>query len=353
MRGSTSHTMLRRTETCLEFIFGWLVVGSIALGILNAVADLLGIAFSSALALFVGAIGLVAFLNSNWLKQRKPCEHGVWAGSSGRCKFCQEKEDRLREQRDAAWKKREQDRAIKQKANELREQEVERLSKAWLSNTKTYFDMGPREFENAIAELFRALGYDVKQTPFSNDGGKDAIAQRDGKKFVIECKRYGATKTVGRRDIQIFAAAMRDEAADGGIYITTGTFARTATEYAAKNGIDTYDRVGLPFLVNQAYPVPLDISKARLMCCECGSVVSLPVADSPVPGTCSNGHSATSNITKADLRIVSSTDTPYCECGAPMRIVRYHGRQFLGCSRYPRCRRTKRVRLGPGGAAAG
>jgi len=42
--------------------------------------------------------------------------------------------------------------------------------------TGPYFSMSPKEFETAIAEVFRALGYEVFQTPFSNDYGKDAIA---------------------------------------------------------------------------------------------------------------------------------------------------------------------------------
>ena len=333
-----------RLETWLELVVGWLLLGSIVLGIVGTIAAFLDITIYSVLAFLLGVIGIVAFLNSSWLKRRKRCKHGVWAGSRGRCRNCQAEAVHLKERREADRLKREQQEAIKEDAKRLREQEVERLSKAWLSNTQMYFEMDPREFENAVAELFRTLGYDVKQTPFSNDGGKDAIAQKGGQKFLIECKRYGATKTVGRRDMQIFVAAMRDETADGGFYITTGSFAKTATKYAAKNGVDTYDRVRLPLLVNQAYPVPLDISKARLLCLECGSVVSLPVTDAPVPGTCDNGHSVISNVTKGDLRMVSSTDTPYCDCGAPMRIVKGHRGRFWGCTRYPRCKHRRPFR---------
>ena len=180
-----SHTMSRGMRTWVELVLGWLIV----LGLLNTIADFLGIAFSSALALFVGAIGIVVFLQSNWLQQRKPCEHGVWAGSSGRCRACQKKEAYLKEKRDAAWKKQERQKTVEQEANRLRDREVERLSKACLSNAKTYFEMGPREFENAVAELFRALGYDVKQTPFSNDGGKDAVARKDGKLTALSRER--------------------------------------------------------------------------------------------------------------------------------------------------------------------
>jgi hypothetical protein len=142
--------------------------------------------------------------------------------------------------------------------------------------------------------------------------------------------------------MQVFVAAMQDEKASGGFYVNTGTFTRTAKEYAEKNGIVFYDRLRLPNLVNQAYPVPVDISTARVMCLECGSVASMAVGDVPVMGTCVNGHSVTSNITKADLQIVSSTGVPFCDrCGSPMRIVNGYRGQFWGCSRYPNCRSTK------------
>lgn len=35
--------------------------------------------------------------------------------------------------------------------------------------------MSPYEFETYIAKLFENIGYDVEQTPASNDGGKDII----------------------------------------------------------------------------------------------------------------------------------------------------------------------------------
>ena len=67
--------------------------------------------------------------------------------------------------------------------------------------------MGSKEFEDSIAKVFRKLGYRVTQTPYSRDGGKDAIAWKDNKKYVIECKRYGTGSSVGRRDLQILLAA--------------------------------------------------------------------------------------------------------------------------------------------------
>jgi len=153
--------------------------------------------------------------------------------------------------------------------------------------------MDSKQFEDAVAALFCQLGYEVKQTPYSNDRGKDAIARKDGKKYLIECKRYGADNTIGRRDLQIFVAAMKEENADAGFYINTGRFAKTAIEYAAKENIDLYDSERFPVLVNAAFPVREDISRVKVMCLECGTTLTLPVGETPTSGTCENGHAVT------------------------------------------------------------
>jgi restriction system protein len=210
------------------------------------------------------------------LQVLRPCPHGIRNGSNGGCGICVAEIQRGKEQHEAKVLRLTQQQAFKNEARLLRQKEIERLSTGWLSNTESYLVMEPRQFENAIAELFRTLGYSVKQTPYSNDGGKDAIAEKDGMKVLIECKRYAADRSIGRRDLQVFAAAIQDEKADGGIYVNTGSFTSTAREYAQKNRIQLYDRNRLPHLVNQAYPTPIDISQARVMCLECGAELSLP-----------------------------------------------------------------------------
>ena len=279
-----------------------------------------------------------ATLILRWLGRNRLCSHGVRAGKTGRCAACTAEADRARAQYEDAAAQWDLKQARRVQAKELREQEIERLSKAWVTNTEAYLSMDPRQFEGAVCELFRKLGYLVKQTPYSNDGGKDAVAEKDGHKYVIECKRYAETQLIGRRDLQIFFAAMHDENAKEGFYINTGRFARTAWDFAAKNRILLYDRYRLPNLVNQAYPTPIDVSEAKVLCIECGVVSSMPVCAEPARGLCVNGHSMISNVTKADLRIFSS-DVPACRrCGSAMREVRRYGKYFWGCTKYPECK---------------
>ena len=274
----------------------------------------------------------------------KPCAHNIVAGASGRCESCEQEKERQADEQRRDRESRERLATIARNAKEVREAEVQRLSKAWLSNADSYYSMSPRRFEDAIAELFRKLGYTVKQTPYSNDGGKDAILSKDGKKFIVECKRYDELSSVGRRDVQIFVAAMHDEGATEGFYVNTGTFTSTAKEYAFKNHVTPYDRHTFASLVNEAYPVSEDSSKAATVCLQCGAIVDLPVDSAPVTGSCPSGHVVKSTITRSDLRIFTPTGVPYCEkCGSAMRIVKGYRGQFWGCTRYPKCRNTKKL----------
>jgi len=230
---------------------------------------------------------------------------------------------------------------IREDALALRKKEIKRLSAAWLTEANSYLSMSPRQFEDAIAELFRRLGYEVRQTPFSNDGGKDAIAWKDGKKFLVECKRFAANRSVGRRDIQILHSAVVDSNAEQGFYVTTGSYAHTAVAYAKSNNLKIYDRASIPWLVSQAYGPSQVSSSAEVMCHECGATISLPLGESTPSGTCKNGHEVPMNITLSDLGVAHlyESPSPTCpRCGSAMRKVTKFGRRpFWGCSKFPEC----------------
>lgn len=268
-------------------------------------------------------------------RRQKRCPHAIAINAERICKECETEKRRLRDQRELAAQR---ERASK----ELRASEIKRLSEAWLSNASAYLEMSPRQFEDAVAELFRRLDYKVEQTPISRDGGKDAILRKGGEKYLLECKRYAAEQAVGRRDLQILFAAMHAEGAIGGFCITTGGFTSTAKEYAASVNIKLYDQEQIAFLANKAYPVSADFSEASVLCLDCGGVTAVPVEILPASAQCSNGHTVTSNIVTADLRVLQEGEVPYCEtCGSPMRLVEWRGRKFWGCTSYPKCRSSK------------
>jgi HJR/Mrr/RecB family endonuclease len=317
----------------------WIVSGIFKIGIwLSA-----GIVFAA-----YGLIVLTAYLVHEalqWAALQKPCIHGVKRGKEGGCTACAL--DELKRDLESKLRRAEEQRKkeLREKAAAMHSSELTSLRKKWLSRSELYLQMSPRQFENAIAQVFRELGYEVKQTPYSNDGGKDAVVWKDGEKYLVECKRYEANNKIGRRDLQIFVAAMKEENAKAGYYVNTGRFASTAAAYAKENQIELYDRHRLPALINSAYPTREEIATASVMCLECGTVEHLPVDESPSASVCVNGHAVTNEITTRLVCSGAFAPSSFCErCGSDLRLVNGRYRKFWVCSKYPRCRFTRRYR---------
>ena len=97
----------------------------------------------------------------------------------------------------------------------------------------------PEFFENLVVELMLAMGYGGSRrdagsaTQYTQDGGIDGIIKEDklGLEMIyLQAKRY-TNKTVGRPEIQAFAGALDMHRAKKGVFITTSTFSKEATEY--------------------------------------------------------------------------------------------------------------------------
>jgi ssDNA-binding Zn-finger/Zn-ribbon topoisomerase 1 len=295
------------------------------------------------------------FIKVGWIEGPPKCPHGVEVSNRNYCASClaEVRERALGDRREARrWNAK---RRLQMACQSLRRSEIKRLALAWKLQSGRISSMEPREFENAVAAIFRKLGYEVEQTPFSNDGGKDAVLKKGGRKYVVECKRYEATGVSGRRDLQILLAAKHDVQADEAIFITTGKFAKTASEYANENGIILYDGDHLPILVNQAYPKESTMPFAEVMCEECGETVTFDVfAVSEGSKACKNSHEVSSNIKLEDLEVVTSLNTPVCpEHKLLMRAVRTRYKTFWGCPEYPKCKIQLPYREDEAGGNAG
>lgn len=180
------------------------------------------------------------------------------------------------------------------------------------------------------------------------DGGKDAIAWKNNKKYVIECKRYGGNSATGRRDLQILLAAMHDEKADEAIFVSTGRFTAPAVAYALENQIEYYDRDTFADLVNKAYGGTKPYQNARTLCMECGRERSIRLRkNGPATGTCNvtvrgvrEKHKTYTTIDLSQLRYPDlDLDAPWCQThNVPMRKVDGYRGLFWGCPEYPNCR---------------
>lgn len=129
-----------------------------------------------------------------WRESWKPCEHGVPGGRMRRrCQRCEEidaiAESAARATREAAElakAKLLRRKELETRARELADRESARLVGLYVPKLEELRGLSPQKFEDTIAAMFQRLGYDVEQTPYSNDYGRDAIITREGKKVLLE-----------------------------------------------------------------------------------------------------------------------------------------------------------------------
>lgn len=106
-----------------------------------------------------------------------------------------------------------------------------------------YESMSPDEFEEAVAWLCRRDGCsDVEVTGGAGDLGADVVATApDGRRVVIQCKRYSPDHKVGSQDLQRFGGTcFAVHGAHTAAVVTTGGFTQPGSDYADRCGIGCF-----------------------------------------------------------------------------------------------------------------
>lgn len=90
-------------------------------------------------------------------------------------------------------------------------------------------DLSDREFEEFTADLMRAMGYQARVTPYSQDGGIDVIAHNDPLGIEppiikVQCKHTSGTR--GRPDVQQLIGTLSQN--EAGLFVTLGSFSADA-----------------------------------------------------------------------------------------------------------------------------
>ncbi|GHB60947.1 restriction endonuclease [Streptomyces cirratus] len=114
-------------------------------------------------------------------------------------------------------------------------------------------------FEGAVAELCERDGCrDVRVVGGAGDLGADIVATApDGRRVVIQCKRYCATNKVGSQDLQRFGGTCYAvHEAEVAAVVTTSDFTTPAAEYAEQCGILCFDRQALHAWSASTGPAP-------------------------------------------------------------------------------------------------
>ncbi|WP_284745470.1 restriction endonuclease [Amycolatopsis sp. RTGN1] len=122
-----------------------------------------------------------------------------------------------------------------------------------------YHAMAPNEFERALAFLCARDGCSQAQvTGRAGDLGADVVAYApDGRKIVLQAKRFSGTHKVGGPDLQRFGGTCYTvHGARVAAVVTTSTFTKQARQYAAHHGIRLFDVHGLAAWASRTGPAP-------------------------------------------------------------------------------------------------
>lgn len=98
----------------------------------------------------------------------------------------------------------------------------------------------PAFFEALIVDLLVAMGYGgthksaAAQLGRSGDGGVDGVVNEDRlglDRVYVQAKRYAATNSIGRPDVQAFVGSLVGLGATKGVFVTTSTFSPQARDF--------------------------------------------------------------------------------------------------------------------------
>jgi restriction endonuclease Mrr len=102
-----------------------------------------------------------------------------------------------------------------------------------IRNPQAMYGLTSRQFEEFVAEVFSRRGYEVELTLPTRDKGFDIVAIKrvaTPVRFLIECKRYHPSNTVGIDVVQRLYGVTLDNNAQKGVIATTSYFTDDAKE---------------------------------------------------------------------------------------------------------------------------
>ena len=98
----------------------------------------------------------------------------------------------------------------------------------------------PYDFEQLVADVWDAKGYDTTVRSKSGDEGIDVEAEKTGYKEVIQVKRYNISNKLGSKDIRFYATLYQQEPeANSVVIVTSGEFTDEGRVLADKLKVDT------------------------------------------------------------------------------------------------------------------
>jgi restriction system protein len=169
-----------------------------------------------------------------------------------------------------------------------------------------------KEFEQLVAEAFRRKGYIVRENLTGGpDGGVDVELEKDGQSHLVQCKQWKVRK-VGVSIVREMYGVMTARNASSVSIVSSGIFTQEVQNFAEDKPIDLIDGVQLTKLIS---------------------------------GVQRSGSGA-----RVDTNIQVKSQPPLAcpRCGGELvtRAARRGsnaGKQFIGCSGYPKCKYTQNL----------
>ena len=116
----------------------------------------------------------------------------------------------------------------------------ERRKKYTASTLEDIRSLSPSDFEQLVADTYRAQGHEVEIVGGTADHGIDLIVRSHrGEIWLVQCKRYRGK--VGEPVVRDFYGALRASDANGGALITSGYITDSARLWAEGKPIHLYD----------------------------------------------------------------------------------------------------------------
>jgi restriction endonuclease Mrr len=102
------------------------------------------------------------------------------------------------------------------------------------------YKISPLEFESFTAAIYRGLGYKVRRTKRSHDGGIDLVLEKtiDGTKhrYIVQCKHsHNPRRSVGVRVVRELCGVLAACAATAAILVTNTRFTASATKFLRRH----------------------------------------------------------------------------------------------------------------------
>lgn len=113
--------------------------------------------------------------------------------------------------------------------------EYEKAEALLVYHRNQIINMSPREFEFFVADIFKDLGFDVKITKATRDGGRDIIATKADPipyTLLVECKHWGENHKVDVSVVRSVFGVQVATQANQSVIVTSSKFTRDARQFA-------------------------------------------------------------------------------------------------------------------------